>query len=245
MPPLYILDSKDKYPKNFQIDPSLCEGLPQVYGKYGNRNAAWYDSNIVVCRKGGMDTSLGEHTVENLLLPLYPTTQRKVERCPVSDGIMREPVFVRADSGPGRLSKEADSWEFCRRMWERGVSIIIGLPNGTTVNQDMDQAFTTFQPAVRRSTQCVVSKKLGARVVARKEARRAANAKKSQDPTPSGQDQTPPLADLDDIPNLRQRKRRVMLRRGTPIRSPTLSQRAPCLMAWSLSRTTPSSTKCP
>ena len=130
-------------------------------------------------------------------------------------------------------------------MWERGVFIIIGLPNDTVANREMDQAFATFQPAVRRSTQCVVSKKLGARVVARKEARRAANAKKSQDPTPSGQDQTPPLADLDDIPNLRQRKRRVMLRRGTPIRSPTLSQRAPCLMAWSLSRTTPSSTICP
>ena len=36
LPPLYILDSKAKYPKNFQIDPRVCEGLPQVYGKYGN-----------------------------------------------------------------------------------------------------------------------------------------------------------------------------------------------------------------
>ena len=84
-------------------------------------------------------------------------------------------------------------------MWERGVFIIIGLPNGTAVNQEMDQAFATFQPAVRRNTQRVVSRKLGARVAARKEARRAANSEKGQGRTPSGQDEPPPLADLDDI----------------------------------------------
>ena len=58
LPPLYILDSKAKYPKNFQIDLRVAEGLPKVYGKYGNRHAAWYDSDLAVRRKGGMDTSL-------------------------------------------------------------------------------------------------------------------------------------------------------------------------------------------
>ena len=80
-----------------------------MYDKYGNRNTAWYDSNIIVRRKGGMDTLLWEHTVENLLLPLYPTTHRKIERCPVSGRILRGPLVVKTDSGPERLSKEADS----------------------------------------------------------------------------------------------------------------------------------------
>ena len=149
---VYILDSKARYPKNFQIDPRVCEGLPQVYSKYGNRDAAWYDSNVAVRCKGGMDASLWEHTVENLLLPLYPTTQRKVERWSVSGRILLGPFVVKTNSGPRRLSKEASSWEFCERMWRRGVFIIVGLPNSTTVNQEMYQAFASFHPVVSRST---------------------------------------------------------------------------------------------
>ena len=62
-------------------------------------------------------------------------------------------------------------------MWRQGVFIIIGLPNGMAVNQEMDQAFGTFQPAVSRSTQRVVSKKLGVHAAARKKTRLAVNVK--------------------------------------------------------------------
>ena len=83
-----------------------------------------------------MDTSLREIVVEELLLSLYPTTSRKIERCPITNEILRCPFIIKTDAGPGQLCKEAKSWEFRDRMWKAGVFIILGLPNGTAANQE-------------------------------------------------------------------------------------------------------------
>ena len=176
-PPLYILDSKAKYPNNYKIDPRVGIGLPCGHGQFGGTVTRSVHSFLAVRRKGGMDTSLWEMVLSELLLPLYPNTSRTVERCPVTDKILRGPLIVKTDAGPGRLCKEAASWEFRERMWRNGVFIILGLPNGTAVNQELDQGFATFQPAVQRSTQRVVSIKLADRVLARKKARLAKQEK--------------------------------------------------------------------
>ena len=135
LPPLYILDSKARYPEIFKIDARVAEGLPQVVGHYGNLCAAKYDSCLAVHKKGGMDLTLWEKVAEELLLPLYPNTSQTVERCHLTSKILRGPLIVKTGVGPGRLCKEAHSWEFRDRMWRAGVFIILGLPNGTVVNQ--------------------------------------------------------------------------------------------------------------
>ena len=107
-----------------------------------------------------MDTSLWELVLSELILPLYPNTSRTIERCPRTNKILYGPLIIKTDAGPGRLCTEAESWEFCERLWQAGVYIMLGLPNGTAVNQEIDQGFTSYQPAVKISTQRVVNIKL-------------------------------------------------------------------------------------
>lgn len=200
LPPLYIFDSKAKYPKNYRIAPRVGQGLLQVTGKYGNTNVAKFDLFLAVQRKGDMDTSLLEMILEELILPLRPNTSREVERCPLTNKMLKGPLIVKTDAGPGRLSTEADSWEFRDKMWRAGVLVMLKLPNGTAVNQELNQAYASFQPAVKRSTQRVVNINLAERVAARKRARADKAAKFPLDNVPS------PLAvnlgDLDDLLDL-------------------------------------------
>lgn len=83
---------------------------------------------------------------------------------------LQGPLIIKTDAGPGRLCKEAKSSEFRAWMWNAGVIILLGLPNGATVNQDQDQGYQEYQPAVKASTQRVVTIKLGASVLMRKKA---------------------------------------------------------------------------
>ena len=93
-----------------------------------------------------METGLWELVVENMILPLYPNTCHEIKRCPTTKNILRGPIVVKTDSGPGRLAKEAKSHDFRERKWRLGVYIMIGLPNATSVNQEMDQGYETYCP---------------------------------------------------------------------------------------------------
>ena len=170
LPPLYILDSKAKYPENYQLDPQICLRSPYGRGQFGVTSVRSVPSAVAVRRKGDMTTRLWEMAIERLLLSLYPNTCRIVERCLTTNKILRDPLVVKTDSGPGRLCKEASSEEFRARMLRLGVYILIGLPSATSVNREMDQGYESFQPAVARSTQRVASKEIVARMRARKKA---------------------------------------------------------------------------
>jgi len=69
------------------------------------------------------------------------------------------------------LATDAENWEFRRRWNEKGLFILLGLPNGTSATQEMDQAYEEYQ----KSTLRVASKKMNARVKARKAAAAAAD----------------------------------------------------------------------
>ena len=110
--PLYILDSKAKYPENYRIDPRAGIGLPYGHGQFGGTKTRSVHSSLAVRRKGGMETGLWELVVENMILPLYPNTCHEIKRCPTTKNILRGPIVVKTDSGPGRLAKEAKSHDF-------------------------------------------------------------------------------------------------------------------------------------
>ena len=196
LPPLYILDSKAKYPANYKIDTRVGVGLPRVYGRYGCTEPAWYPSFLAVRRKGGIDATLWEQVLEDLILPLHPNTSLEVVRCPKTNKILSGPLIVKTDAGPGRLCMEAKSWKFRARMWDAGIIILLGLPNGTSVNQEQDQGYQVYQPAVKASTQRVVSIKLADRVLARKKARLA------KERNVPNVDDMPLLADLNDLDDI-------------------------------------------
>ena len=86
---------------------------------------------------------------------------------PATKASCKGPLIVKTDNGPGRLSKEAESIEFREEMAQLGVFIVLGLPNATEAQAELDQMYSLFQPRCKRSAVRVVGKKMAARAKAR------------------------------------------------------------------------------
>ena len=89
---------------------------------------------------------------------------------PITKKLITGPLILKTDAGPGRLSKEAESIEFCEKSAAEGEHILLSLPNGTECTAELDQIYSTFKPATKKSTKRVAAKKMVARVEARKKA---------------------------------------------------------------------------
>ena len=68
-----------------------------------------------------------------------------------------------------RLSKEAESIDFCEQIAELGVHIILTLPNGTLCTAEMDQLFEKFKPACTKSALRIALNKMKLRMDVRLE----------------------------------------------------------------------------
>ncbi len=90
---------------------------------------------------------------------LHPTFSRAYTTMP--NKLLSGPLIVKTDSGPGRLSKEADSLDFREQLAAMGVHILLSLPNATSCTAEMDQLFIKFKPACSKSALRVASKKIG------------------------------------------------------------------------------------
>ena len=115
-----------------------------------------------------MEKALWELVLSGLFLPLYPNNSRSIVRCPITNKILFGSLIIKTDAGPGRLCTEAKSWTFREHLWQARVYIMLGLPNGTAVNQEMDQVFSSYQPTVKVSMQRVVNIKLAQHVLGTK-----------------------------------------------------------------------------
>ena len=89
-----------------------------------------------------MDTSLWHNLRRHIYIPCF---ENKISPEPVCDRVTLKlisgPLIVKTDAGPGRLSKEASSIEFCKEMANKGVHILLSLPNATAITAEMDQLF--------------------------------------------------------------------------------------------------------
>ena len=119
---------------NFNIEPYWVEGLPTASGKFGQDNKFLYHYSVAVRKKGSMYESLFWLYDENIVLNTYPNSSRKIERDNRTGQLLKGPVFLKVDSGPGRLSKSKDIFDFRQKMWERRIIIVLGLPNTTGTN---------------------------------------------------------------------------------------------------------------
>ena len=194
LPPLYIFNTKSKNENNYKIDPLWCRGLPKVSGKFGRCKKELWNS-FVACRpKGSMDVSLFEMFCTKVILPCYPNVLPTIEQDD-DGGIIKGPLFLKVDSGPGRLSNEAMNLEFREKMWDIGFYIFLGLPNGTKCTQEMDQGYQTFKPATDISAIRVDVMKMARRVDACKKAKlnKAAAASTNEKPASDTMSEMPPL----------------------------------------------------
>ena len=167
LPPLYIFDSKAKEEDKFSVDPSIGIGLPEVEGVFGLYEKTCFAPYFAIRRKGSMDTGLWSQFNETVILNCFPRCSKTIVRCPLTNKLLQGPVIIKTDAGPGRLSKEAASWQFRERMHKKGLIIMLGLPNGTSATQEMDQGYTDYKQECKKSTLRVASIKLAARNAAR------------------------------------------------------------------------------
>ncbi len=95
-----------------------------------------------------MDTGLWHQLLKDVYVPLFKgRLSPEPIRDPVTMKLLSGPLIVKTDAGPGRLSKQAISIDFCEEMAQLGVHILLSLPNGTSCTAEMDQLFEKFKPA--------------------------------------------------------------------------------------------------
>jgi hypothetical protein len=87
--------------------------------------------------KGGMNNEEFERYIDNSIVPLFPDLEDTPGKC----------ILLKVDSNRG--------WNWCdllNKCWFRGVHIYHGLPNSTSMQQEMDiNIYGPFKGVVQRN----------------------------------------------------------------------------------------------
>ena len=94
----------------------------------------------------------------------YPNSSIKIEWDNRTGQLLKGTVFLKVDSGTGRLSKSKDNVDFRQQMWESRIVVMLGLTNSTEVTQEMDDLYQTFKPQTYASTKRATSLKIAQQV---------------------------------------------------------------------------------
>ena len=115
-----------------------------------------------------MDDSLLNEYIEKVIIPLYPNMNKTAVFDPVSGKLNQGPVILKLDAGPGRIVASAESISKGEELFERGLIIMLGLPNATSVQQEMDALYGAFKSGTYACGEKVVQLKLRDRGIARR-----------------------------------------------------------------------------
>ena len=170
LPPLYILSTSSVNAENYRLDPRVCEGLPMVSAKYGQDELTTHPSMVAIRKKGSMDTGLWHQLCRDCYMKCYKDRiAPEPVRDPATGKLLKGPLIVKTDAGPGRLSREAESIDFREELARIGVFILLSLPNGTACTAELDQMYTRFKDETKNSTIRVAGIKMAARASARRQ----------------------------------------------------------------------------
>ena len=159
LPPLYIFDSGAKVEANYRVKLSWLNGLPEVTGRYGCPERVTQASFYSVRARGSMDDSLFNDYVERVVLPLYPNIS-KTAKFDGTGKLLCGPVILKVDSGPGRIVANLESIKRRDAFRELGLLILMGLPNATSVNQEMDALYGAFKSATYARGEVILTERL-------------------------------------------------------------------------------------
>jgi hypothetical protein len=95
-----------------------------------------------------MEDKLFGQWLDLVIYPLYPNISPTFEFSE-SGRVLKGPVLLKVDSGPGRISTAAENLIFREKALHLGLIILLGLPNSTAVTQEMDDIFGAFKTACR------------------------------------------------------------------------------------------------
>ena len=177
LPPFYIFDSSAKSEENFRVKVEWLDGLPTVSGRFGCPTFQEdLHSFYAVRPRGSMDDSLLNQYIESLIIPLFPNMNKNAIFDPITGRLNQGPVILKLDAGPGRIVSNAAIVSKREEFYERGLIILMGLPNATSVQQEMDQLYGAFKSATYARGEKVVQKKLKLRGIARRTGERQQQA---------------------------------------------------------------------
>jgi hypothetical protein len=165
---MYVFDSGATNDENFRVKVEWVEGLPSIKGWFGSPTRIVSDSFYAVRSKGSMDDSLLNDYCERVVIPLYPNMAKTAEFDEATGRLICGPVILKLDAGPGRIVADEATITKRDEFRERGLTIIMGLPNATSVQQEMDALYGPFKSATYARGELVVEAKLVARGLARR-----------------------------------------------------------------------------
>ncbi len=166
LPPMYIFDSGAKVVDNFQVQLQWLDGLPSVTGRFGCLQQIESGSFYSVRSRGSMDDSLLNDYINQVILPLYPNISKATAFEPTTGKLLHGPVILKLDSGPGRMVASFDSILRREELAEKGLIIMPGLPNATSVQQEIDALYGAFKSATYARGELVLMEKMRKRGLA-------------------------------------------------------------------------------
>ncbi len=83
--------------------------------------------------KGSMDDTLLNDYIEQVIFPLYPNMVKVAEFQQVTGRLLKGPVLLKLDAGPGRIVALEEVILKQAEYFEKGLTIVMGLPNATSV----------------------------------------------------------------------------------------------------------------
>ena len=135
----------DADPASIRMRPDWSFGIPRVKGTFGlplGSPAKVFEPSFIMNEKGGMSGGGLQEFVELQIAPAYPTMAKTWSYN--DDGeVTSGPVFMQLDAGPDRYTDCSLKWR--AQMWEAGLCLFPGLPNGTAGNQVCDDLFGTYK----------------------------------------------------------------------------------------------------
>ena len=176
LPPFYIFDSSAKSDDNFRVKVDWLVGLPTVTGRYGCPTRVDSDSFYAVRPRGSMDDTLLNQYIESVIVPLYPNMHKTAVFDERTGKLNQGPVILKVDAGPGRIVSSELILAQRAALFERGLIILMGLPNATSVQQEMDALYGPFKSATYARGEKVVQEKLRQRGLARRNGERLPKA---------------------------------------------------------------------
>ena len=169
LPSMNIFDSSAKCDENFRVKVDWLVGLPTVEGSFGCPTNVESASFYAVRPRGSMDDSLLNQYIETVIVPLYPNMNKTAVFDPVCGILNQGPVILKVDAGPCRIVSSAAILSKRELLFERGLIIIMGLPNATSVQQEMDALlYGPFKSSTYARGEKVVQAKLSDRGLARR-----------------------------------------------------------------------------
>jgi hypothetical protein len=172
LPPFYIFDSTAKSDDNFRVKIDWLVGLPSIEGRFGCPTRVESDSFYAVRSRGSMDDELLNQYIESVIIPLYPNMHKKAVFDETTGKLNQGPVILKLDAGPGRIVSSEVVLAKRDELFQRGLIIVMGLPNATSVQQEMDALYGPFKSATYSRGEKVVQQKLKERGLARRNGER-------------------------------------------------------------------------